>query len=43
MQGVGSEGLEMALNGYMQSLKLLIERLISARKDCPVSLALSKV
>ena len=35
--------VEMALNGDIQALKLLIERLVPARKDRPVSLELPKV
>ena len=37
------KAVEMALNGDMQALKLLIERLIPARKDRPVKLDLPKI
>ena len=37
------KAFEMTLNGDMQALKLLIERLIPARKDRPVKLDLPKI
>ena len=37
------KAVEMALNGDIQALKLLIERLVPARKDRPISLDLPKV